>query len=337
MRIDRREFLRYMSGGMALALLGKIRPGFAASPDDAPVMTSHPVVKYSEKELKKLRICFYDSVDPSGKFDPRRFFPPILIGLYNGMVLHGYNVSWGRFNDPVDCDLAVIGGWAQHRVIRSHQKAGKNILVVEQGNIQRRTKWPSLGFNGLVGYATYAPTPDDKGTRFHDNFGHHLMPWKKNEKGYALLIGQMPEDLSLHGLDMEAWLQEMTDKLSKHYKVMYRPHPILVDIARIFNDPLFVPKGATLARGSLAENLSGAAFTVIYSSTTAVESILSGTSTVTMSRGCAGWGASSHSLESPFHYPDRTQWCNDWAWRQWKMKELVNGDAWEHTRQAILL
>ena len=328
-QLNRRRFLQLTAGGVAAGAVYKFGGFFGGTPH---ILKTRPVVKYSMAELRKLKISVH------GWNDPKRFFPPLMEALFRSMQRDGLNVFWARHNQPVDSDMVVSCCWIQDNVIADAQKHNKNVLVMEQGYIQPRNKWPSLAFNGLARYAIYPPSPQDGGARFNQFFGDYLKPWRRKDDGYVLLVGQLPWDKSLYGLNMNAWLQEQADRLlGQGIEVVYRPHPVLLEISRATRKPYFVPEGARLSRSTLADDIAGAAYTVMYSSTTAVESVLAGVPAVVTCDGAIAWEVTSHDLGHPIFQPDRSAWCADLAWKQWRLEELEDGTAWEHTKQAILV
>jgi hypothetical protein len=181
----------------------------------------------------------------------------------------------------------------------------------------------------------FAPSTDG-GKRWEKYFSHHLRPWKENHEGYALLIGQKPRDVSLDGKDIRVWLQETTNVLNTlDQKVVYRPHPLVRRHFESKGQSIPTPKGAILSNKTLENDLTGAAYSVIYSSNTAVESVLSGTPAFINFHGSIAYPMGSENLAKPFFYPDRTRWCHDLAWKQFTLKELSSGFAWDHIRTVV--
>lgn len=227
---------------------------------------------------------------------------------------------------PSNADIAVIWSWKQRRLIERQIETGKHILVLERGFLQPRNSWISLSWDGFNGRGSF-PGAADGGARWNLHFGPMLKPWRQRRGGNALLIGQVPGDAALFGLDIITWTQEMSAKLiALGYRVTYRPHPLSVTPC---------PNGANLSIGDLETDLALADFVVTYNSTTAVESILAGVPTIVMDIGSVAYPMASHSLEEPLRYPDRTAWCHDLAWRQWSLKELADGSAWQHAIRQL--
>jgi hypothetical protein len=307
--MDRRTFLKVMLGGAGLGAAGLA--GFQVY-----------------KSEKKLNISFHIFHTAPHQ----RIYSEALM---TGMRRYGIEPYYGKHDQPCGSDIAVLWGWKQNRVIEDAQKRGTHVLIMERGFIQPRMEWCSLAFDGLNGLGKFAPA-EDKGERWEKYFSYHLQPWREDQKGYALLIGQVPSDASLHGLDIYQWLQQMADAVRERgWEPLYRPHP---DVVKKYNNDLSkmpVPSGCKVSSGTLEEDLNGAAFCVIYASTTAVESVLAGVPAVITSPSSIAYDMGSHDLDKPFYYPDRTQWCYDMAWRQWTVDEFQDGSAWSHVRKAI--
>ncbi len=249
------------------------------------------------------------------------------IALRAAMARDGVRTTARRRNRPTPADVAVVWGWRQTRMHEPILCSGRCVVIIERGFIQPRKEWYSLAVNGFNGRGRFAPSPDN-GERWEKHFAHHLKPWREVGEGYALLIGQVPGDAALHGLDMAEWAQRMTTELLRlGHRVVYRPHP---------KGPTPCPSGAEISNRSLEQDLAGASRVVVYNSTTAVESVLAGIPTVTMDIGSVAYPMASHDLSAPLVCPDRTKWCHDMAWRQWTLEELENGAAWNHIKPLVI-
>ena len=204
-------------------------------------------------------------------------------------------------------------------------KSGRHVLIMEMGFLQPRIQWVSLAVDGFNNRGKFAPAPDN-GERWERLFADRLKPWRDGGS-YILLVGQVPGDTALNGIDMVTWAQEKTDQLlALGHDVVYRPHP---------KKPTPCPIGARLSTGTLADDLAGAERVVAYSSTTCLESVLAGIPTVVYDEGSIAYPMCSHDVADPLIRPDRTKWCHDMAWRQWTPAELADGTAWAHVRQAL--
>lgn len=246
--------------------------------------------------------------------------------LRQGMEKHGVRTSRGRRNKQSDADMAVMWSWKQKRLIEHMQSNGRHLLVIERGFIQPRNEWFTLTVDGFNGRGMFAPARDE-GERFQQYFAHHLKPWREDEGEYALVIGQVPGDSALHGTDIVSWAQQKANELLRlGQRVIYRPHPLAFTPC---------PKGAELSSRSLDQDFAQASCVVTFNSTTAVEAVLAGIPTVISDIGSVAYPMASHEIDEPLRRPDRTAWCHDLAWRQWKLEELADGTAWEHVRQVL--
>lgn len=241
--------------------------------------------------------------------------------LSSGIISTGGSVTTGHYNRPTDSDISVMWSWKQPELIRHHHQSGTPLLVLERGFIQPRNDWVSLTWNGFNGRGFF-PGAKDNGERFEQNFGHLLRPWRQPTSGNALLIGQVPGDASLNGIDIREWVEDTARELGRlGLGVTFRPHP---------ESPQPAPQGCELSNMDLANDLERCAMLVTFSSTTAVESVLAGVPTWVVDDGSVAAPVAARKIGSPFLFPDRTQWCHDLAWRQWRMDELADGSAWRH-------
>lgn len=252
--------------------------------------------------------------------------------LSKGIELHGDTVIHGKYNEHIFSDVKLIWSWKQNKLIRQTQKNNESIVVMELGFFPPRDEWVSLTIDGMNGKG-FCPPATDNGARFWENFGHLLKPWRKNSKGVALVIGQVPGDSSLAGSNINVWTQRATANLvEKGWKVIYREHPF------IESQPgwKFVPQGAEKSILSLEEDLARAGLVVTYCSNTAIESVLAGIPTITFSDMSVAYPVTSHNFDQPFQRPDRAEWCANMAFRQWKTSELEDGTAWGFIRPTLL-
>lgn len=284
---------------------------------------------FTSSDLDKLNISFH--LNSSA---PHQYIH--MISLMEGMRRHGLKPHFAKYNTPVGSDVAVVWSWKQRAIIADAEKRGAHVLVIERGFIQPRTKWCSLAFNGLNGHGKFVPAPDN-GERWQKFFSYHLKPWRTDKKGYALLIGQRPDDVSLGGAHFRNWVNSVAKKLiDSGHEVVFRPHPRLVELNIAAGIPTFSPEGTLPSRGRLAQDLAGAACCITFSSNTSVEAILAGIPTYTEYDGSIAWPVTSHNLDNPFYYPDRLPWCHDMAWKQWTLAELSDGSAWGHVKKGLI-
>lgn len=248
--------------------------------------------------------------------------------LEAGLRVHGVKTTIVRTTFTARCrdKFVACWGWRPGLMLR---KQGHEVLVMERGYVGDRFAWSSLGWNGLNGRATRYQISDDP-ARFADNFGSLLKPWKSGGD-YVLLIGQVPGDASLGGMDLGRWYEETSQTASKAYglPVRFRQHP--VSVKRGHRCTL---KHARAIDGSLAEAFEGAAVVVTFNSNTAVESVVAGVPTVTLDMGSMAREVTAHKI-GDLTRPDRSAWAARLAWCQWQMVEIRSGAAWEHIRPPI--
>ncbi len=233
-----------------------------------------------------------------------------------GLKKHGLEVVEAPYNSPIPCDFAVMWGYKQPQVI----KQAPHVLIMERGHIGLdwiRYEYTSLGWDGLAGRGRY-PKADDCGERWKKNFSHLLKPWRDDEVGYVLVIGQVEGDTALNGINFTLWKNEIIRELTySGYRVKYRSHPLVEKT---------VP---------LEKDLADAKLCITYNSTTGVDSVLSGVPTIAMDIGSMAWDVASHDFGNPIIRPDRTQWMHDLAWKMWTFEEIESGEPFEYLRPII--
>lgn len=245
----------------------------------------------------------------------------------NGLRRHGWSVDMMPAPGGA-CDLLVL--WSVHRqdAIRHQIRDGGQVCIIERGYLGDRFEWSSVSFGGgLNGRAEFHGVRNDP-ARFDRHFGHLMQPWRAKE-GYALLIGQVPGDMSLAsvGGNLDGWYADTaTDLAAQGFDVRFRPHPVAIQRGK----RSVCPGGAKLIGGTLDEALSGAALVVTFNSNTAVESVLAGVPTVAMDLGSMAWPVTTHSLETEPQMPDRMTWAAELAWKQWTLNEMASGECWGH-------
>lgn len=207
-------------------------------------------------------------------------------------------------------------GWRKGQELRA---AGHEVLVMERGYLGDRFAWTSLAWNGLNGRGVFPPAPDDGGTRFRQ---HHapLAPWRGGP-GYALIVGQVPGDMSLQGRNLEPWYAEMAQQATAAgLEPVFRQHPVAARSGYRQG-----PRGIRQNIGALDEALAGAAIVVTFNSNTGVDAAVAGVPVVVDNEGSMAWPVASQSL-SPIR-PDRTRWAHDLAHKQFLLSEIADGSA----------
>jgi hypothetical protein len=242
--------------------------------------------------------------------------------MARGLAVHGIA---SRIVEPVratiaPCDLAVMWGVRNERIIQMQKSVGNHYLVMERGYIGDRFKWTSLGFDGLNGRATF-PTIDDGLKRWNENFEQYVKPWRENRmlNPVALIMGQVPGDSSLSGVDFPKWIEAKARQLNNSfYRVYFRRHP--------------QDKTKTLAPvpiweiANLAESLEAVDLVVTWNSNSGVDAYLAGNIVWADDPGSMVWGATK---------PGREAWKARMAYTQWLPEEIESGAAWDALRTVI--
>lgn len=248
--------------------------------------------------------------------------------MADGLKRHGIEVSLFRTKPDDDADFIATWGW---RTGKMHRAAGREVLVMERGYIGDRFAWTSLGWNGLNGRATWADDSDKSSERFDNHFGHLVKHWRTHGNGYALIVGQVPGDMSLDGVNMGAWyLRALEVMRARGYEVKFRAHPEAERRGLLAGGVLADLK----LSGSLEDALSGAAVVVTMNSNTGVDAALAGAPTIACDHGAMAWPVVAKGIDAELVTPDRTDWLRRLAWRQFALEEIASGDAWEHIKSG---
>lgn len=260
--------------------------------------------------------------------------------IARGIELRGDQVEFrdgahGRM-DLSGFDAAACWGWRRGKALRK-ANPGLPVLILERGYVGDRFHWVSAGWNGLNGHAKFprpAEAPQDLGRRFVEcgktlagceSFNMHV--WRDPARdGYALILGQVQSDQACMNVNLayqyRAWAQALR---SAGYSVRYRPHP------KAIAQSSGLQRGC-YTRGTLAQDLAGAKFSVSWNSNSSVDSVLAGVPSVTFDMGAMAWPVTSHDLQNPVTMPSRTEWAAQLAWCQWQPSELADGTAWAAVR-----
>lgn len=240
--------------------------------------------------------------------------------LYEGLTSLGIPCHKTLSLAHTNGSAVACWGWRNGKILRDR---GFDVLVMERGYIGDRFSYSSLAWNGLNGHAEFPVLEYDGGERFN-RLGIELKPWReRNSKGYALILGQVPKDASLNGVDMIPWYEQKATEAKEHYgcDVFFRPHP---DLKRAgINQRI---KGAENLGGTLEEALDGAAFTICFNSNSAVNSIVHGVRCVAGDRGTMAYEMCSTTVKI-LVARDRTLWAARLAHRQWTLDEIRSGEA----------
>src|SRR5262245_20428866 len=175
--------------------------------------------------------------------------------MAKGLRRHGLTVLvLGHDQTERGADFGVVwGAPSKHPNVVT---AVPHVLVMERGHLPDRFKFASVGWDGLGRRGRY-PRAQDGGERWHERYRHLLRDWRRvgHALGPALILGQVPIDAAVRGLDVDVWAQAQTDALvALGWPVEFRPHPYAPEVS--------IPRGATRADGTLDEALRRAAVCV---------------------------------------------------------------------------
>jgi hypothetical protein len=224
-------------------------------------------------------------------------------------------------DSPEPADLLVIWGIRRQDAIARQKAADGEVCVLERGYLGDRFAWTSVSFGGGLNGRGEFRGPHEDGTRFDRLFGHLMQPWDTSG-GYALIIGQVPGDMSIKGVDIEAFYQQSAKALRKHGfpDVRFRSHPKA--------GPARGVAGITQIGGTLAEAMAGAAVVMTFNSNTGAEAALFGKPVIAMDRGSMAWPIAGHQV-TEIITPDRAAWAHRLAWCQWSKDEMLSGECQE--------
>lgn len=232
-----------------------------------------------------------------------------------GLARHNIHGRLQKFSDgwPFDKqpDFVVVWGVRPH-IPEQFKKTPKLILeagyINGKGNdyVQNRLRFISTSWNKLHGEADSLKLCDHNRWRSLDI---PIFAWRKPTNNVATVLMQHPSD----AVAFDAQYPRVhRDLVREGWQVNMRPHPLVRKPDK-----------------SLQDEILESDICVTYCSTAAVESVLLGTPTITLSRKAIAWPVTSHSIGSSLYTGDRLRWCIDLANRQWTLDEFRNGDAWE--------
>jgi hypothetical protein len=233
-----------------------------------------------------------------------------------GLRRRGWQAEVSTGEKP--CDLLVLWGTRRQDRIARQKAEGGEVVILERGYLGDRFAWTSVSFGGLLNGRGEFRGPCEDGSRFAKHFGRLMAPWNRQD-GYALLIGQVPGDMSIRGVDIDAWYRQTATALSKNgWNVRFRAHPLAGRARPPFSG------GLPQIGGTLADALQGAGLVVTFNSNTGVEAVLAGRPTIAMDCGSMAWDVAGHQVDEIIT-PDRTAWASRLAWCQFTRDEMESG------------
>jgi len=221
---------------------------------------------------------------------------------------------------PKGVDFAVFWGMKTAPVPELRERRIP-FLVSENRYFGPRQEAASLAWNHLARRAIRpapgtAPRPQPA-----------LKPWKHDNAGKVMILGQVPRDAAVRGIDIRQWESDAYDTARKTWgrETVYRPHP-----NRLRNAGLSTPI-APIDTALADENVWLA---VTYNSCSGVDAVSAGVPTVAMDEGSMAWDVASHSIGER-KMPDREAWAHWLSYTQFSQPEFANGTALAHAMKAF--
>lgn len=230
-------------------------------------------------------------------------------------------------------DAFACWGWRLGAQIRAW--TGRPVLVMERGYLGDRFVWTSLHWDGLNGHGRFH-FPDDDGDRWRAIRDRIPKPAPHRptgrREGFAVIMGQVRGDMSIAGVNIEAWYEQAAECARGHgYSPRFRPHPLSSpfrsDGNRTFPD---------CYPHSLERTLEIAAVVYAFNSNSLTDAAMAGVPIVCGDRGAVAWDIGGQGVAAVPRLEGRAQWLHRMAWRQWLPSEIECGHAWAAIRQAML-
>lgn len=215
-------------------------------------------------------------------------------------------------------------------------KIAKNVIVIENSylnNVQSKEKfWLSFGWNGLNGRADFC-NQNSSNDRWNKHFNDgRLLDYSDGD--YILIPLQIKNDASIYGKGFS--YQTIVDSIRKFtdLPIKLKQHPTANDgWPRVRGENVsyvqrFMP---------IEDAIKGAKVVVTINSNAGVDAVLAGKPVVALDKGSMVYDIAAKdftNLNVP-KWPDRTQWCNNIAYAQWKPDEVASGETWDHLKQKL--
>lgn len=176
---------------------------------------------------------------------------------------------------------------------------GGEFLLVDRCQYGDTNKWVSLGWNGRGREADFKVPASFDASRW-ERYGASLDSWRSGR--HCCLCGQIPQPLS--------WYAAVQSHAS-----VFKPHPA------DHQNPTVLPTIGSWDDVGKA---------IVLSSSVAVQTVMMGIPTVTMSPRSMAWDVSAHAPQDTWA-GDRLPWCHWLAWCQWSWDEVGEGirHIWE--------
>ncbi len=291
-----------------------------------------------------------------------------LLAFYRALRNAGEDVSLVTESVYRPCDIAVVYGCpkvgGQAKVVRCNVYAAHegSFVVLETPFLGRRVYHNDKGLRAFIrrlrnkrtavdtrthfrvglngafhNTADFvnAGSPPDRWELLRREFGLALKPYRRTGS-HVLIVGQVPNDASLQGADIVAWMNATAREVKRHTDrpIVLRPHPCtrpddLRRMAQSFEADRQVRIDVP-PTGTIQDALADCWIAVTYSSSSSVDALLAGVPALTMSAANIAWPVTDHDLaklENPTLHP-REQWLYDLCYAQWSPAEIESGIVW---------
>ena len=265
---------------------------------------------------------------------------PVWDAFEHSIKQAGHTVVHNSSHSDVDVIWSVLWAGRMQRNKQIWQKAHKKqkpIIVIEVGGIRRGETW-RLGLNGVNRDAYFAPEGNNRNRA--DRLGLDLKPWREQGE-YILVCGQHEKSQQWQGLPpVKIWAEETIQDLRRYTDrpIVIRPHPRcsfrLTTPAKnvVYQTP-------TKKRNSYDDydmQFKGVWAVVNPCSNPGVHAAIAGVPVFVNKSSLASpvGNVSLNMIENPA-MPDRRQWLNDLAHKEYTVDEIRQGIPLKYLTEKI--
>lgn len=265
---------------------------------------------------------------------------PVFDAFASGVEKLGYTVVNNSIAD-VDVIWSVLfhGRMLSNKTVWNNaKKAGRPVVVLEVGGINRGTTW-KVGLNGINQGSYHVPSNvDDSRAK---QLGLKLLPWRTDGE-YIIICGQHNKSLQWADMPpMSKWIMDTIDTIQQFSKrtIIIRPHPrcplpyIESQFKNVYNQtPMHIP--GTYDNFNL--DFSKVWSTVCWNSNPGSQSIIAGVPSFVGKSSLASAVANTDlsKIENP-NMPERQQWLNELAYTEYTLAEIESGIPIKNLTQRI--
>ena len=265
---------------------------------------------------------------------------PVWDAFEHSIKQAGHTVVHNSSHSDVDVIWSVLWAGRMQRNKQIWQKAHKKqkpIIVIEVGGIQRGETW-RLGLNGVNRDAYFAPEGNNRNRA--DRLGLDLKPWRKQGE-YILVCGQHEKSQQWQGLPpVKIWAEETIQNLRQYTDrpIVIRPHP-RCGFRLTTPAENVVYQTPTKKRNTYDDyyiQFKGAWAVVNPCSNPGVHAAIAGVPVFVHRSSLASpvGNVSLNMIENPA-MPDRRQWLNDLAHKEYTVDEIRQGIPLKYLTEKI--